>query len=610
MFYVVLETSTKHQAENPKDQTQITNFYYQFIDTKILRTINESTESKLLLLQRELLNKSKSIPVNYDIPNGLQIAVDKLHQIINEALNFSDFIICSMFSTWTLKVILQRQAFDENVNLPKFLKHLKIFDLWKEYGVWYNRLYSNDTTALNTVNKKDMQSLFDSRGDPDDIRLTSCLTLLDLTELYPGIETQTNQHEENGAADDQPKVLLQSLKNINTTITVLATLFAKRNNDETESYDIFSHPYNLELDFKTFQEEESNILYMTNLPIDITQSELESWFTQHGTRPIGFWTFKNILETLFNLNNNNNNNNQNLTIWKYNQFSYIEELNSIPGFVVFQNHENAKDALYSLNGRSILSNATNTKQPQIVEHIIELQPSSTKVIDLAKEILISFPQSKNKPRPGDWNCPSCGFLNFQRRIACYRCSLPIPSTLQKTKSETSIRTHINNNSNDFNDTTIRYGSVNPTANYHNNTLIPTYNENQKLSTLHNLPIYNNNFTNSINDRNSTTTTTTTTINYNPKVTYVNTPYHGNPNTYSGIPFRAGDWKCVICDYHNFAKNIVCLRCGEPKKTTTYSKSPIKKTKQNKSNENSNNDFINSNSEINTPRMDIDNKRRT
>ena len=97
MFYVVLETSTKHQAENTKDQTQITNFYYQFIDTKILRTINESTESKLLLLQRELLNKSKSIPVNYDIPNGLQIAVDKLHQIINEALNYSEFIMFYVF---------------------------------------------------------------------------------------------------------------------------------------------------------------------------------------------------------------------------------------------------------------------------------------------------------------------------------------------------------------------------------------------------------------------------------------------------------------------------------------------------------------------------------
>jgi hypothetical protein len=30
-----------------------------------------------------------------------------------------------------------------------------------------------------------------------------------------------------------------------------------------------------------------------------------------------------------------------------------------------------------------------------------------------------------------------------------------------------------------------------------------------------------------------------------------------------VPFRAGDWKCgnEVCGYHNFAKNVCCLRCG-------------------------------------------------
>ena len=30
-----------------------------------------------------------------------------------------------------------------------------------------------------------------------------------------------------------------------------------------------------------------------------------------------------------------------------------------------------------------------------------------------------------------------------------------------------------------------------------------------------------------------------------------------------VPFRAGDWKCGNegCGYHNFAKNVSCLRCG-------------------------------------------------
>jgi len=36
------------------------------------------------------------------------------------------------------------------------------------------------------------------------------------------------------------------------------------------------------------------------------------------------------------------------------------------------------------------------------------------------------------------------------------------------------------------------------------------------------------------------------------------------STMSGsVPFRAGDWKCGAegCGYHNFAKNVSCLRCG-------------------------------------------------
>lgn len=33
-----------------------------------------------------------------------------------------------------------------------------------------------------------------------------------------------------------------------------------------------------------------------------------------------------------------------------------------------------------------------------------------------------------------------------------------------------------------------------------------------------------------------------------------------------VPFRAGDWKCGNegCGYHNFAKNVSCLRCGAPR----------------------------------------------
>ena len=39
--------------------------------------------------------------------------------------------------------------------------------------------------------------------------------------------------------------------------------------------------------------------------------------------------------------------------------------------------------------------------------------------------------------------------------------------------------------------------------------------------------------------------------------------HGRGGGGGMVPFRAGDWKCGSegCGYHNFAKNVSCLRCG-------------------------------------------------
>lgn len=41
---------------------------------------------------------------------------------------------------------------------------------------------------------------------------------------------------------------------------------------------------------------------------------------------------------------------------------------------------------------------------------------------------------------------------------------------------------------------------------------------------------------------------------------------------SRVPFRAGDWRCGAegCNYHNFAKNVSCLRCGASRATSAIS----------------------------------------
>jgi hypothetical protein len=143
------------------------------------------------------------------------------------------------------------------------------------------------------------------------------------------------------------------------------------------------------------------------------------------------------------------------------------------------------------------------------EKAIEVSPSSSRVLDRAAEILTPFPPSKNRPRPGDWTCPSCGFSNFQRRNACFRCSF---SAVSAAPSGDRLGYS-------------PYG-------------------------------------------------------YGPPSVFPHAPHHlghgghgighsrGMGHSGGMVPFRAGDWKCGNegCGYHNFAKNVTCLRCGASRAT--------------------------------------------
>jgi hypothetical protein len=132
------------------------------------------------------------------------------------------------------------------------------------------------------------------------------------------------------------------------------------------------------------------------------------------------------------------------------------------------------------------------------ERAIEVSPSSNRVLERATEILTPFPPSKNRPRPGDWTCPSCGFSNFQRRTACFRCSYP---AISHPPADPGMQGYA-------------YGYPTPMM----------------------------------------------------------TPHYGHDSNIGGsrarnlgasAPFRPGDWRCgrEDCLYHNFAKNVSCLRCG-------------------------------------------------
>ena len=139
------------------------------------------------------------------------------------------------------------------------------------------------------------------------------------------------------------------------------------------------------------------------------------------------------------------------------------------------------------------------------EKAIEVSPSSSRVLDRAAEILTPFPPSKNRPRPGDWTCPSCGFSNFQRRTACFRCSYAAVGHGQGGDGMGGYGGG--------------YGWGGPQMGG------PSHHNQGSYSNMH----------------------------------------HGGRMGGGGgmVPFRAGDWKCGNdgCGYHNFAKNINCLRCN-------------------------------------------------
>lgn len=210
-------------------------------------------------------------------------------------------------------------------------------------------------------------------------------------------------------------------------------------------------PHDGQADIKAFVLERLKVLFLSNLGLDTTQLELELWFAQHGKRPLAFWTLR------------------------------TPDKPCGSGFAVFHQHEGAAELL-TMNGRLLN------------ERCVEVQPLSLLVLDRAQEILTPFPLLKNRPRPGDWNCPLCGFLNFQRRTSCFRCLFAA-----------TLAAQINDN---------MYGG-------YGSRLVP------------------------------------------PSLA---SPLQRGSGKQNPVPFRAGDWKCTSenCQYHNFAKNMTCLKCGGPR----------------------------------------------
>ncbi|KFH47564.1 putative RNA-binding protein-like protein [Hapsidospora chrysogenum ATCC 11550] len=450
--YVVIHVATtcdEHGVYVTKDSAEVIELGWILVDANSMEElIHESVLVKPINTPITPLCTSLTTLTweNVRTAGTFRDAITRFDQFVTEHLTSKnlDFVFVTL-DAWDLRVQLPREARDKAVVLPPYLQHSRTFDLRTEYQRW-------------------QQHHPESLPFGPSMLANICAAL----EVEPVQSSAPIKHNLpfhlQALAPASPR---RAMEEAVTLARVLRGLIRK-SQPRQEHPDVLTRPMDARADVRAFLSERSKVLHMSGLPHDTTQSELESWFTQFGGRPIAFWTLR----------------------------TPEQHKPTGTGFAVFSSHEEAAESL-CMNGRALNEKA------------IEVSPSSSRVLDRAQDILTPFPPSKNRPRPGDWTCPSCGFSNFQRRTACFRCSFPAMGSGPQEMGAPG-------------------GGGGPGGYGYG---------------------------------------------YGPPHMMGPPPHHGGHHGHMGhggrmggsgaVPFRAGDWKCgnEVCGYHNFAKNVCCLRCG-------------------------------------------------
>ncbi|CAK7242509.1 MAG: Asparagine-rich protein (ARP protein) [Sporothrix thermara] len=462
--YVVIHVATtcdEHGVYVTKDSAEVIEIGWILLDAKTLDELyRESVLVKPINTPITPLCTSLTTLTWEHVRNAgsFRDAVNRFDTFASEHLTSQnlDFVFVTL-DAWDLRVQLPREARDKAVVLPPYMQHSRTFDLRQEYQRWQHHhpesLPFGPSSLANICAALEVEAVQSSAPIKHNLPFH-------LQALAPA----------------SPR---RAMEEAVTLARVLRGLIRK-SQPPHEHADVLARPMDARADVRAFLSERSKVLHMSGLPHDTTQSELESWFTQFGGRPIAFWTLR----------------------------TPEQHKPTGTGFAVFSSHEEAAESL-CMNGRALNEKA------------IEVSPSSSRVLDRAAEILTPFPPSKNRPRPGDWTCPSCGFSNFQRRTACFRCSFPAVSA---------------GPTGDMGGGGYYYGpqSMMPPQQQHGNHHGNHHGHGHGHGHGH-----------------------------------MGGGHGGGRMGGSGVvPFRAGDWKCGndACGYHNFAKNVCCLRCGASRAT--------------------------------------------
>ncbi|KAG6053092.1 hypothetical protein E4U17_005052 [Claviceps sp. LM77 group G4] len=446
--YVVIHVATtcdEHGVYVTKDSAEVIELGWILLDANSLEEItHESVLVKPVNTPITPLCTSLTTLTWEHVRNAgtFKDAISRFDTFATEYLTSKnlDFVFVTL-DAWDLRVQLPREARDKAVVLPPYLQHSRTFDLRTEYQRWQQ--HHPESLPFGPS------------------MLSNICAALEVEPIQSSAPIKHNlPFHLQALAPASPR---RAMEEAITLARVLRGLIRKSQPPQDHP-DVLTRPMDARADVRAFLSERSKVLHMSGLPHDTTQSELESWFTQFGGRPIAFWTLR----------------------------TPEQHKPTGTGFAVFSSHEEAAESL-CMNGRALNEKA------------IEVSPSSSRVLDRAQDILTPFPPSKNRPRPGDWTCPSCGFSNFQRRTACFRCSFPAAGP------------------GPGHDVPGGYGGYG--GGYGPPAIMPPP----------------------------------------PHGGHHGPMGHGGGRMGGGgvVPFRAGDWKCgnEVCGYHNFAKNVCCLRCG-------------------------------------------------
>jgi DNA polymerase III epsilon subunit-like protein len=174
---------------------------------------------------------------------------------------------------WDLRVQLPREARDKNVVLPAYLQHPVLFGLRGEYQTFQS--HHPETLAFSSSS------------------LSSICAGLEVEEVRSsGKVTGGLPFHLQALAPSSPR---RALEEALTLTRCLRSLMQKSRPSQTNPQgvpSVLSRPLDARSDVRAFLHEHSKVIHLSGLPHDTTQSELESWFTQYGGRPIAFWTLR------------------------------------------------------------------------------------------------------------------------------------------------------------------------------------------------------------------------------------------------------------------------------------------------------------------------------